>query len=96
MCQGDWFCIGVLVDNGVFLKEVDFANTNANAWLVEDPGKNTFIGSDNQNDPSVAHKYNLNQCPVRLIEGTGDIMKIECPCSSSSGPCTHGCYSYGT
>lgn len=95
MCSGDDFCVGSLTDNGVFTKVIDMGKRNAALKLVESTGANKFIGSNDETDPSVANKYNLNQCPVRLVDGAGKDVKIECPCESSSGTCTHTCYTYG-
>lgn len=94
MCQSNDFCVGTLSDNGVFSKTVDFANTRAELWLVEQSGQNKFIGSDDESDPSVFNKYDLNQCPIRLVSKS-NVVTIECPCESSSGPCDNDCYTYG-
>lgn len=95
MCDGDDFCIGSLNDNGVFTKVIDMAKRNAELKLVEQTGANTFIGTNDANDSNITNKYNLNQCPVRLVDGPGKQVDIECPCESSSGTCTHTCYTYG-
>ncbi|MFT6211496.1 MAG: hypothetical protein ACJATE_002132 [Bacteroidia bacterium] len=95
MCQNNDFCVGTLNDNGVFSKKIDFGNADAKIWLVENSGENTLIGSDSDTDPSIYNKYDLNQCPVRLKQGRGNSVKMECPCESASGTCNNGCYSYG-
>lgn len=95
MCQGNDFCVGRLTDNGVFSKTIDLDLSNANLWIEEKNNANHFIGSDNDSDPVVSHSYNLNQCPVRLIDGPSKKVDIECPCESSSGPCDNACYKYG-
>ncbi len=84
-----------MADNGVFTKTVDYSEEKAKMWLVETSGRNKFIGSNDESDPGVAHTYNLNQCPVRLVKGTAKIVEIECPCQTPSGPCDHDCYNYG-
>lgn len=98
MCRKNDFCIGTLNDNGVFTKNVDYNQPNAKMWLVEKSLKNHFIGSDNESDPGVSNKYNLNKCPVRLTEHPtlSDVVVVECPCESASGPCGNACYTYGT
>ena len=94
-CTANDFCIGTLSDNGSFSNTVDFAsNPYAAIWLVKEDGQNVFIGSNNENDTGIYHQYNLNQCPIRVLE-TNDIVTIECPCDSSSGPCDNNCYTYG-
>lgn len=94
MCQNDDFCVGTLTDNGTFNKTVDFGNRNAKLWVEEQSGKNKCIGSDNESDTGIYHKYDLNQCPVRL-KSSNNVVTIECPCQSESGPCDHNCYTYG-
>ena len=94
-CSANDFCIGTLNDNGTFNKTVDFRNyANAAMWLVEEDGQNVFIGTNDETDTGVYNQYDLNQCPVRLKEAN-DIVTIECPCASSSGPCGNSCYTYG-
>lgn len=95
MCQSNDFCIGTLTDNGVFTKTIDMGLKAAEMKLVEASGQNKFIGTNDHDDPSVTHKYNLNQCPVRLVKGTKNDVEVECPCQSSSGPCGNDCYSIG-
>lgn len=95
MCQNDDFCVGTLSDNGVFTKTVDFSNAKAKLWLEPKPGANMFIGSDNMDTPTIFNKYNLNQCPVRVMAGSRAKVELECPCESSSGTCANSCYSYG-
>ena len=95
MCSGNNFCIGTLADNGVFTNTVDFRNnTNAALWLVEQSGENVFIGTNDETDENIYHKYDINQCPVRLKESS-DVVTMECPCQNSSGTCTNDCYTYG-
>ena len=96
MCQGNDFCVGTLNDNGVFTETIDFANADAKIWLVENNNSNTLIGSDDEADTGIYHRYNLNQCPVRIKKGARAAVKFECPCESSSGTCANSCYSYGT
>lgn len=97
ICQGNNFCIGTLTANAVFVKKIDYGNKKAKMWVDEKNNANQFIGSDDESDPSVFHKYNLNRCPVRLKENAGnsDMVDVECPCDSSSGPCNNSCYTYG-
>ena len=95
MCQSNDFCVGTLSDNGVFTKTIDFSDKKAKMWLVEQSGQNKFIGSDNEADPSIYNKYDLNECPVRIVGTTTDDVLLECPCQSSGGPCTNDCYTYG-
>lgn len=95
MCQGDDFCIGTLNDNGVFTEIVNYTNADAKIWLVETSGANMLIGSNDEADPSVYHKFNLNQCPVRIKQGSRSTVKLECPCESATGTCSNNCYSYG-
>jgi hypothetical protein len=95
LCSGDDFCVGTLSDNGVFTKIVDYANKKAKMWLVEQTGHNKFIGSDDEGDTGIYNKYDLNECPVRLVPGTGKEVQIECPCENCTGTCTHSCYTYG-
>jgi len=96
MCQGDDFCVGTLNDNGVFTETVNYTNTDAKIWLIESSGANELIGSNDDSNPSVYHRYNLNQCPVRIKQDSRTAVKLECPCESASGSCGNGCYSYGT
>lgn len=95
MCQGDDFCIGTLTDNGVFSKTIDYNKPNAKMWLVEATGQNVFIGANDETDSGTYHKYDLNQCPVRLVSTSATEVQIECPCDSASGPCGNTCYTYG-
>ena len=95
MCQGNDFCVGTLNDNGVFTETIDYANADAKIWLVENSNANMLIGSNDDTNPSVSHKYDLNQCPVRIKQGSRTGVKLECPCESSSGTCNNACYSYG-
>lgn len=95
MCQSDDFCVGTLSDNGVFTNTVDMSGKSAVLKLIEATGQNKFIGSDNEGDPSIAHKYNLNQCPVRLVQGSGADVELECPCENATGTCSNTCYTYG-
>jgi len=95
MCSGDDFCVGTLNENGVFSETINFANADAKIWLVETSGENTLIGSNDETDAGIYHKYDLNQCPVRLKKGPRNSVKLECPCESASGTCDNGCYSYG-
>ncbi len=94
-CSSNDFCIGTLNDNGTFNNTVDFRNyADAAMWLEEASGANVFIGSNDEADSEIYHQYNLNQCPVRLKE-SNDIVTMECPCDSASGPCENDCYTYG-
>lgn len=95
MCQSDDFCVGTLNDNGVFTKLVDYTNKKAKMWLIEQTGQNKFIGSDDDSNTGIYNKYDLNQCPVRLVPGTGKQVLIECPCENPSGTCGNACYTYG-
>ncbi|MCF8277006.1 MAG: hypothetical protein K9J17_09740 [Flavobacteriales bacterium] len=95
MCQKDNFCIGTLSDNGVFTKVIDFDGVDPVLKLIKKTDSNRFVGSDNETDPGVQNTYNINKCPVRLVDGSGNTVKIECPCESSSGPCGNNCYTYG-
>lgn len=95
MCQSNDFCVGTLSDNGVFTNTVDMSGRHADLKLIESSGQNKFIGTNNDTDPGVAHKYDLNQCPVRLVQGSGSDVEIECPCESSGGLCGNSCYQYG-
>ncbi len=94
MCQKNSLCVGTLSDNGTFDKTIDFANKKAKIRLVERQDKNKLISSDNEENPGIYNKYNLNQCPVRLTSANG-VVTIACPCESSSGPCGNNCYTYG-
>lgn len=95
MCQGDKLNIGELKDNGVFANIITFnKNPKAKIWFDEKPSANRVIGSDDHGDPSIAHQYNVNQCPVRLVGTKGDV-KMECPCEDPNGKCTNKCYTYG-
>jgi len=94
-CSGNDFQIGTLTADDMFTKTVDMNNRMAKLWIIEASNANEFVGSDNFDDPSIAHSYNLNQCPVR-ISRTGDTVFIKCPCESTTPPCTNSCYSYGT
>ncbi|MCF8465453.1 MAG: hypothetical protein K9G41_11460 [Flavobacteriales bacterium] len=95
MCQANDFCVGTLADNGVFTKTIDYANKKAKMWLVENSGQNKFIGSDNETDSNIYNKYILNDCPVRIVNGSSTTVVLECPCQSSSGTCSNDCYTYG-
>ena len=95
MCLNNDFCVGTLSDNGVFTKTVDLAKKKAKIWLVENSNANKLIGSNDEDDAGIYNKFDLNQCPVRLVDSTNKEVKIECPCESSSGPCGHQCYTYG-
>ena len=95
MCQGDKLNIGELKDNGVFTNVIKFnGNPKAKIWFEEKASANRVIGSNEEDDPSVAHAYNVNQCPVRLVGSKGDV-KMECPCEDPKGKCTNKCYTYG-
>ncbi len=95
--SNDDFCVGSLSDNGTFDVKILFSSaSNPKMWLVESAGANEFIGSDNDSNPSVFNKYDLNTCPVRLVETTGGDVDIQCPCESKTGACTNACYTYGT
>lgn len=93
-CSGNDFQIGTLTADEVFTKTVDLSLRAAGFKLVESSGANAFVGSENIDNPSIYHTYNLNQCPVRLSK-TGTTGYIKCPCESESGPCGNSCYSYG-
>lgn len=94
-CSGNDFCVGTLNDNGTFSNTVSYRSyPKAAMWLDENSGANAFIGSNDESDPGIYHKYDLNQCPVRLSESS-DVVTIECPCQSSSGGCDNDCYTYG-
>ncbi|MCF8460434.1 MAG: hypothetical protein K9G46_06900 [Flavobacteriales bacterium] len=95
MCQTNDFCVGTLVDNGVFTKTIDYSNKKANMWLVEASGQNKFIGSDNESDAGIYNKYILNDCPVRIVSASSTSVLLECPCQSSGGTCSNDCYTYG-
>lgn len=95
MCTLNDFKIGSLTDNGVFTKEVNLALTDAKIWLKEQNNNNLFIGSNDETDNNIWHKYDLNRCPVRVINGPLQTVKFECPCDSASGPCENVCYTYG-
>lgn len=96
MCSGDDFCVGTLNDNGVFTKTVDFGNKKAAMLVVESTGANMFIGTNDVTDQGVYNTYNINSCPVRLVNSSGgNVVTLECPCESASGPCSNSCYTYG-
>jgi len=94
MCQNDDFCVGSLTHGGIFTETVDFANRRAKLWLVEQSCQNKFLGSDDENDPNITHKYDLNQCPVQL-SASGGVVSLVCPCQNASGLCENDCYTYG-
>ena len=94
MCSKDDLCVGKLVDNGVFSAKVDFNKPKAKIGLEKKPNANRVWGSENHDDPGVAHIYDLNQCPIRL-SSSKDVVTIECPCETPGKPCTNKCYQYG-
>lgn len=97
MCSGDDFCVGTLNDNGVFSKTVDFVNRKAALLVQESTGANKFIGTNDVTDQGIYNRYDMNTCPVRLVNTTGgNAVTIECPCESASGACSNSCYTYGT
>ena len=95
MCQSNDFCIGTLADNGVFTKTVDMSLKKADLKLIEASNNNKFIGTNDEEDSSVTNTYNINNCPVRLVQQKQGVVFIECPCESASGPCSNTCYTYG-
>jgi hypothetical protein len=94
-CDGNNFQIGTLAAEQVFVVEIDMTLRTAGLWLEEISNANEFIGTNDSNDPNIWHCYNLNSCPV-LLAKDGDNAVIKCPCTSSGGQCTNGCYSFGS
>lgn len=93
-CSGNDFQIGTLTADDMFTHTVDMSSRKSKLWINEVSDANEFVGSDNFDDPSIAHQYNLNQCPVRLSK-TGEIAFIKCPCEEATPPCGNTCYGYG-
>lgn len=96
MCSGNDFCVGTLNDNGVFSNTVDYSNKKAKMWIKEISNANKFVGSNDADDQNICNTYVINTCPVRLVNSTGgNVVTMECPCESASGPCSNSCYTYG-
>ena len=94
--SNDDFCVGSLSDNGTFDVKILFSSASSpKMWLVESSGANEFIGSNEDSNPSVFNQYDLNQCPVRLVETVAGDVDIQCPCENKTGACGHTCYTYG-
>ncbi len=93
-CQGNEFQIGTLSASQVFIEQVDLSKTTARLWIQEVNNDNLFVGSDNNNDPSVFNTYKINSCPVQ-VSASGNTAYMKCPCENASGPCGNSCYTYG-
>ena len=94
-CQGNDLCLGTLTMDKSFVNKVNLKGANPAQGITEANGANEYWGTDEDDQPGITHRYNLNKCPIKLSE-SGGIVKIECPCGSTTGTCQNPCYKLGS